>query len=140
METELRVPDVAAVRRAVDRLLDGDAGPLLDLFAEDVELEVSGGLAATGNRTSKGARAVADYLAPLGPIAAFWQIDYTASGRQVIAWGRESFTVAGCGLEGGCEFALVFDLSGGGIARLQVIEDLPTYLESGGRLPRREAA
>ena len=61
--------------------------------------------------SSPGKQAVADYFTRLGGLVAFWQIDYTATGEQVIAWGRESFTVEGCGLEGGCEFALVFELA-----------------------------
>ena len=46
----------------------------------------------------------------------------------MIAWGKESFTVEGCGLEGGCEFALVFELADGVITRLLVVEDLPAFV------------
>ena len=58
-------------------------------------------------------------------LLAFWRMDeFSAMGGRVIAWGDESFTVKGCGLEGGREFALVFDLRQGRVARLLVIEDL----------------
>ncbi len=116
--------DMAAVRRAVDRLLGGDLGPMLDLLAEEVEFEVAGGGTPAEQWKSWGRQAVADHFGELGELVAFWQIDYGAADGQVIAWGRESFTVGGCGLEGGCEFALIFDLSGGLIRRFRVIEDL----------------
>jgi hypothetical protein len=121
---ELPMDDMTAVRRAVDRLLGGDLGPMLDLLAEEVELEVMGGGKPVEHRKAWGKQAVADHFGALGELVAFWQIDYGSADGQVIAWGMESFTVEGCGLEGGCEFALVFDLSGGLITRFRVIEDL----------------
>jgi len=116
--------DMTAVRRAVDRLLGGDLGPMLDLLAEDVEFEVEEGGDSPERRRAWGKQAVVDHFAALGELVAFWQIDYGAVDGQVIAWGKESFTVEGCGLEGGCEFALVFDLARGRIRRFLVIEDL----------------
>jgi hypothetical protein len=85
-------------------------------------------------RKESGKQPVVDYFTALGGLMAFWQIDYTAMGRQVIAWGNESYTVEHCGLEGGCEFALVFDLSEGAISRLLVIEDLPSFMRGSGSL------
>ena len=68
---------------------------------------------------------MADYFDELGDLPAFWRMDeFSAIGGRVIAWGEESFTVKGCGLEGETEFALVFDLRQGRVARLLVIEDL----------------
>ncbi len=116
--------DMTAVRRAVDRLLGGDLGPMLDLLAEDVEFEVEEGGDSPARRMGWGRQAVADHFAALGELVAFWQIDYGAADGQVIAWGKESFTVEGCGLEGECEFAFVFDLDGGRITRFLVVEDL----------------
>ena len=134
MKTEIRMDDMTAVRRAVDGLLGGDLGPLLDLLAEDVEFEVATGGDAPASRKDSGTQAVVEYFEALGGLVAFWQLDYTASGEQLIAWGRESFTVHGCGLEAGCEFALVFDLADGVITRLLVVEDLPVFMLSGGWL------
>jgi ketosteroid isomerase-like protein len=132
--------DMIAVRRAVNRLLGGALGPLLDLLAENVEFEVSGGGDVLRCWTGSGTQAVVDYFSALGALTACWQIDYSAIGGQVIAWGKESYTVAGCGLEAEREFALVFDLTEGRIVRLLVIEDLPAFMGRGGRLPRRGAA
>ena len=126
--------DMTAVRRAVERLLEGTLEPMLGLLAEDVELEVVVGGDVPDRRTDWGTPAVADYFTALGGLVAFWQMDYTARGDEVIAWGKESFTVEHCGLEGGCEFALVFELSEGRITRLQVIEDLRSFIRGGGSL------
>jgi hypothetical protein len=126
--------DMTAVRRAVGPLLAGALGPLLDLLAEDVEFEVAGGGDVPSCRKDSGKQPVAEYFSALGGLTAFWQMDYTATGQQLIAWGNESFTVEHCELEGGCEFALVFDLSEGVISRLLVIEDLPSYMRGGGPL------
>jgi ketosteroid isomerase-like protein len=123
--------DMTAVRRAVDRLLAGGLEPMLALLAEDVRFEVAGGGDSPEYRTAWGKEAVADYFARLGELVAFWQIDYGVAHGQIIAWGRESFTAEPCGLEGGCEFALVFEMAGGEIGRFVVIEDLyHTSIES----------
>jgi ketosteroid isomerase-like protein len=140
MATEVRMNDMVALRQAVDQVLGGDVGPLLELLADDVELEVAGRGDVPGSWRDSGTQAVVDYFTALGALTAFWQIDYSPVDGQVIAWGRESFTIQGCGLEGESEFALVFDLADGRIARLLVIEDLLAFMLDGGRLPERVAA
>jgi ketosteroid isomerase-like protein len=131
--------DMTAVRQAVDGLLSGELEPLLCLLAADVVFEVAAG-EESGSTRESGAQAVDDYFGALGGMVAFWQLDYSVSGEQVIAWGKESFTLDRSGLEGGCEFALVFTLSDGRITRLQVIEDLPAFIRSGGALVERPSA
>jgi hypothetical protein len=138
--TEVRMSDMAPLRQAVDQLLGGRMEPLLELVAEDVELAVAGVGEASESWTGSGTGAVVDYFTAMGALAAFWQIDYGAADGQVIAWGKESFTIGASGLEGACDFALVFDLAEGRIVRLLVIEDLVSFVRGGGRLPRREAA
>jgi ketosteroid isomerase-like protein len=123
--------DMTAVRRAVERLLAGALGPMLDLLAEDVEFEVASGGDLPSCRMASGRQPVVEYFAALGGLTAFWQMDYTAMGRQLIARGNESFTVEHCELEGGCELALVFDLAEGKITRLLVIEDLASFVRGG---------
>ncbi len=123
-----------AVRRAVDGLLEGTLAPLLDLLAEDVEFETASGGDVPGYRKDSGRQAVVNYFTALGGLVAFWQMGYTAMGRQFIAGGKESFTVEHCGLEGGCEFALVFELFEGMTTRLLVIEDLASFVQGGGSL------
>jgi ketosteroid isomerase-like protein len=132
--------DMTAVRRAVDRLLGGDLRPMLDLLAEDVEFEVATGGDVPGCRKGSGKQPVVEYFTGLGGLVAFWQIDYTATGEQMIAWGKESFTIEHCELEGECEFALVFDLSDGMVTRFLVIEDLPSFMRGGGSLVEASTA
>lgn len=119
--------DVAVVRQAVDRLLEGEVAPLLALLTTDVGLEVACAGDESESATAWGKQAVADYFTALGGLKAFWQLDYTATGEQVIAWGTESFTVEGCELQGGCEFALLFEVAFGRITHVTVIEDLRAY-------------
>ena len=129
-----------AVRQAVDRLLVGALGPMLELLAEGVEFEVAVGGDVPSLRRESGKQPMADYFTMLGGLMTFWQMDYTSTGQQVIAWGKESFTIEHCELEGGCEFALVFDLSGGRITRLLVIEDLRSFMRGGGSLAGAQTA
>ena len=130
VKLETSMENTTAVRRAVDQLLGGNSGPLLELLAEDVELEVAESEDLAGNRSDSGRAAVADYFTGLGGLPAFWQMDYTAAGDQVIAWGTERFTLEGCGLEGACEFALVFEIDEGAITRLLVVEDLRAFVRA----------
>jgi ketosteroid isomerase-like protein len=132
--------DMAPLRQAVDQLLGGRLEPLLELVAEDVEFEVDVSEDGPGSWSGSGRQAVVDYFKALGELPAFWQIDYGAVAGQVIVWGRESFTIQGCRLEGEREFALVFDLVDGRVVRLVVIEDLVSFVLGGGRLPSRDAA
>jgi hypothetical protein len=107
---------------------------MADLLAEDVQFEVAGGGDSPEYRSDSGKQAVVDYFTALGELVAFWQIDYGEENGQVIAWGRESFRAEPCGLEGACEFALVFELSRGRIRRFLVIEDLMSFFRRSGSL------
>jgi hypothetical protein len=123
--------DMTVVRRAVDRVLAQDLNPILDLLAEDVAFQVSIGGEPPVYLEESGKQSVVDYFGALGAIVTFWQMDYSARGNHLIAWGRESFTVETCGMQAGSEFALVLDLSDGRITRLLVVEDLPSFIREG---------
>jgi hypothetical protein len=97
--------DIAAVRQGVDRLLLGDLQPMLGLLADDVAFTVAVGGDAPEYLEQSGKQPVVDYFMGLGGLVTFWQMDYTARGDQLIAWGKESFTIERCEIEGGCEFA-----------------------------------
>jgi ketosteroid isomerase-like protein len=120
------------VRQAVSSLIEEDIEPLLNLLADNVEFKVVGGGDEPAVVTDYGQQAVADYFTTLGGFVAFWQVDYTAGTRQVIAWGKESFTVDGTDLEGGCEFAMVFELADGMVTRLVMVEDLRVWARPAG--------
>ena len=126
-----QLDDVTAVRRALEGLVGGSSEALLDLLADEVELDVTGGGRTPRRSRESGKQAVADYFAAVGALVAFWQMEYSASGRRVIARVTESFTIQHLGLEGGCELALVFELSAGLVTRLQVIEDLRSSMRGG---------
>ena len=117
--------ELTAVKGAVDRLVAGALAPLIELLAKDVEFEVASGADVPECTKHSGQQAAADYFDGLGDLPAFWRMDeYSANDGRVIAWGDESFTLEGCGLEGATEFALVFDLRDGRVTRLLVVEDL----------------
>jgi hypothetical protein len=123
--------DTTELRRAVDRMLLGDLDPMLDLLADDVEFCVAVGGDIPSCLEDSGKQPVVDYFTALGGLVTFWQMDYTARGDQLIAWGKEHFTIKTCEIEAGCEFALVFDTADDLIARLLVVEDLPSFIRSG---------
>lgn len=131
--------DTIELRRAVDRILLGDLDPMLDLLAEDVEFCVAVGGDEPICLEDSGKQAVVDYFSALGGLVTFWQMDYTARGDQLIAWGKESFTIENCALEGGCEFALVFDVSQDLITRFLVVEDLRSFILAGSPSANRES-
>jgi ketosteroid isomerase-like protein len=130
--------DTIQLRRAVDRILLGDLDPMLDLLAEDVEFCVAVGGDTPICLDDTGKQPVVDYFTALGELVTFWQMDYTARGDQLIAWGKESFTIQNCAIDGGCEFALVFDLSEGLITRFLVVEDLPSFILTGSPSTNRD--
>jgi len=131
--------ELTEVTGAVDCLVSGAIAPLIELLANDVEFEVASGGDGPGCWKGLGRQAVADYFDALGDLTGFWRMDeYSVNGGRVIAWGDESFTVDGCGLEGGSEFALVFDLRQGRVTRLVVVEDLgflPGWDSAGASVP-----
>jgi hypothetical protein len=129
--SDTQLGDVTAVRRAVDRLIDGSSEALLDLLTNEVELDDTGGGRVPSRSRESGKQAVADYFTALGALVEFWQVEYSARGRRVIVRVMESFTIQHLGLDGGCELALVFELSGGLVTRLQVIEDLRSSTRGG---------
>jgi hypothetical protein len=130
--------DTIELRRAVYRILLGDLDPMLDLLAEDVEFCVAVGGDEPICLDDSGKQPVVDYFTALGGLVTFWQMDYTARADQLIAWGKESFTIENCEIEGGCEFALVFDISEGLITRFLVVEDLPSFIRAGTPSEKRD--
>jgi hypothetical protein len=126
--------DTIDLRRAVDRILLGDLDPMLDLLAADVEFCVAVGGDEPTCLDDSGKQPVVDYFTALRGLVTFWQMDYTARADQLIAWGKESFAIENCELEGGCEFALVFDLADGLITRFMVVEDLSSFIRGGGSM------
>jgi SnoaL-like protein len=126
--TEHSMNDAARVRQAVERMLAGDVELMLALAAPDIRFQVANGGGTGLCREEIGRAGVSSYFSMLGEMVTFWQMDYTGGGEELIAWGNESFTVEPCGIDGGSDFALVFDLRDGLITRLLVVEDLPSFI------------
>ncbi|HWN17743.1 MAG TPA: hypothetical protein VNO19_02395 [Gemmatimonadales bacterium] len=131
LRPEYSTDELTTVRRALDRLLLGDLDPMLALLAADVALQVAIGGGSPRCLGDRGKQPVVEYFRAFGGMMTFWQMDYTTRGDQLIAWGKESFTVEPCGIEASSEFALVFDLSEGLISRVLVVEDLPSFIRPG---------
>jgi ketosteroid isomerase-like protein len=116
--------NLALVKGILDRMLpSGDLRPLLDGLAEDVVFTVTTPDDGPGAYLGAGKAAVLDYFENLAYLFDFWRVTYSSSGARVLVRGEESFTLQPSGLEAHGEFALVFDLRGGLITRLLVVED-----------------
>ncbi|HEV7364226.1 MAG TPA: nuclear transport factor 2 family protein [Gemmatimonadales bacterium] len=125
----------AIVRRLVDRiLLAAELDPVLHLLADDLSFKVAIPGAMPICFADSGKQGVVDYFTALGGIVTFWQVKYFAEGEQVIAVGRERFTVETCELTADSDFALVFDVHDGLITRLLVVEDLSSFLKDGNQV------
>ena len=124
----------AVVKRLMDRILLADGlDPVLPLLADDLSFKV----AVPGSMPicfGDGKQGIVDYFQALGGIVTFWQVDYLAQGEQVIAVGRERFTMEDTRLTADSEFALVFDVRDGLISRVLVVEDLTAFLQDGNQL------
>lgn len=123
--------NIAVVKSVVDRILVEDLEPVLDLFAEEVVFKV----AIPGEMPicfeDSGKQALIDYFKALGGIVTFWQVEFFARGDHVVVLGNESYTVSNCRVTARSDFALVFDVRDGLIARFLVVEDLPSFLQDG---------
>src|SRR6476620_6171666 len=98
----------AVVTRLMDRILLADGlDPVLHLLADDLSFKV----AVPGSMPicfgDSGKQGIVDYFQALGGIVTFWQVDYLAQAEQVIAVGRERFTMEDSRLTADSEFALV---------------------------------
>jgi ketosteroid isomerase-like protein len=115
--------NMAVVQRFVDRILVQDLASAMDLVAPDAELTLLPVEPGDTAENFQGREAVGDYFEALGPIVTFWQVQLVPEGEQVLALGRECYTMNG-GLESDAEFMLVYQLREGLVARIVVVESL----------------
>lgn len=109
--------NLSLIRGVLDGMLEsGDVGGLVHRLAEDVEFS-----APTGG--GRGKAVVADYFDAIGPVTGFWQVRYAWSGARVAAMVEERFTVLPCAIRADSQFTLLFDVQGGLITRLRVVEE-----------------
>jgi ketosteroid isomerase-like protein len=112
------------IRDILDRMQAGDVRPLGERLAPDAAFSVAGPDGCLSPHLGDGKQAALDYFAALGDIMTFWRVRYSGGGERVIVLGEERFTTQPAGLEADAEFALLFDIRGGLITQLVVIEDL----------------
>jgi ketosteroid isomerase-like protein len=117
--------NIAVAKRVVDRiLLATDLDPVLHLLDDDLSFEVAPPDVLPICFGDSGKQAMIDYFSALGGIVTFWQVEYFAQRDQVIAVGRERFTMEHTRISADSDFALVFDIHDGLITRLLVVEGL----------------
>ena len=132
---------MTAVRRAVDRLLAGELGPLLDLLAEDVEFEVASGGDVPGCRKDSGKQPVADYFTALGGLRGVLADGLHREGRAGDRVGQGELHGRGrAGSRGDASSRWCSISREGMITRLLVIEDLGAFMRGGGSLVEARVA
>ena len=118
--------NLSLIRGILDPMLDsGDIRHLVERLAEDVEFSAP-------TEAGHGKTAVADYFDAIGELATFWRVRYASSGHRVAAMVEEQFTVVPGAIGADSRFTLLFDVHGGLITRLRVVEGRPSapYLET----------
>jgi hypothetical protein len=100
-------------------LESGDVRHLINRLAEDVEFSAP-------TETGRGKTAVSDYFDAIGPVVGFWRVRYASSGHRVAAMVEEAFTVRPGAIGADSRFTLLFDVHGGLITRLRVVEEHPS--------------
>jgi len=112
--------NLSLIRGILDRMLDsGDIRHLVNRLADDVVFSAPG-------EAGHGRAAVADYFDAIGPVATFWRVRYAWSGPRVAALVEESFTVVPGAISADSRFTLLFDVHGGVITRLRVVDEQPS--------------
>jgi hypothetical protein len=112
--------NLSLIRGILERMLEsGDVRHLVNRLADNVEFSAP-------TEAGWGKAAVADYFDAIGPMAGFWQVRYAWSGPRVAVMVEESFTVVPGALGADSRFTLLFDVHGGLITRLRVVEEHPS--------------
>jgi ketosteroid isomerase-like protein len=115
--------NMAVVDQVMDRILAQDLGSALHLMSADVELTLLPSESSEAAEMLRGREAVRGYFEALGAIITFWEVQLVPEGDQVLVLGRERY-VTDRGLESDAEFMLVYQLRGGVVGRIVVVESL----------------
>jgi len=112
--------NLSLIRCVLDRMLEsGDVRHLINRLAEDVDFSAP-------TEAGRGKAAVAEYFDAVGVLASFWRVRYAWSGPRVAAMVEESFTMVPGAIGADSRFTLLFDVHGGLITRLRVVEEHPS--------------
>ena len=114
------------VQSMFDAFLKGDVPGVLDKLTEDVEWRLAGPTEVTYAGIRRGRDQVAQVFKVLGEASEFEQFelqDYIAQGDKVVVLGHERQRVKATGLTVENDFAMVFTIRDGKIARFRNYED-----------------
>lgn len=114
------------VRELFDSLTRGDLPGVLDRLAEDIEWRIAGPAELGTAGVHRGRDAVAQLLRNMGGEAEFELFepqDYFARGDQVVVLGRERQRLKASGRVIHTDWAMVFTLAGGKVARFRNFVD-----------------
>lgn len=119
----------------------GDISAILGQVAEDVDWYLPGTAPFSGRR--QGRRAMAQFFEELGNTVEIQQLDareFIAQGDKVVALGQERAQVRRTGGIYETEWAHVFTLRGGRIAKVQLYEDTSAQAAAFGETPAERRA
>ena len=118
--------NVGVVQQGYEALGRGDIPALLDLMADDVEWTLQGPPVIPWAGTRRGREGVAEFFSLLGETLEFEQFEpreFVAQGDTVVVLGYERSLVKPTGRTFGQEWAHVYTLRDGKIAKGRFIED-----------------
>jgi len=110
-----------------------DFEPLFAYLADDVVFKVTIPEGTPISGEFRGKQAVIDYFTRIGEIAEFRQekpLEVLTAGNRIVFRGDDSFTVKKTGRIARSEYAIVFDLRDGLIARFVIIQDLSAFVDA----------
>ena len=124
-------PNVDVVRRCYEAAGRGDIPALLDLLTDDVEWTLQGPPAVPFAGTRRGREGVAEFFALVGETLEFLQFEpreFVAQGDTVVVLGHERNLITPTGRTFQQEWAHVYGLRNGKIAKFRAFEDTAAYV------------
>jgi ketosteroid isomerase-like protein len=125
--------NVDVVREAYEAVGRGDISALLDLLADDVEWTLQGPSAIPFAGTRRGREGVAEFFSLLGETVEFQDFEpreFVAQGDTVVVLGFERNLIKPTGRTLEQEWAHVYTLRDGKIAKHRALEDTAAYVDA----------
>lgn len=127
--TQQEQQNVQAVQRLYDAFGRGDIQTILDGLAEDVEWHEAPGGFPPFRGTYRGREAMSEFFRQLGETAEverFEPKEFLAQGDTVVALGSYTFRSRAHGRPWDTDWAMVWRLRDGRVARFQILKDTAT--------------
>ncbi|MBX6314756.1 MAG: nuclear transport factor 2 family protein [Isosphaeraceae bacterium] len=119
--------NVRVVRELLEAFRRGDVTGVLDRLTDDVECRLAGPTEATRAGTHRGKDQVMQLFRTISEASEFEQFEpqeYIAQGDKVVALGRERQRVKASGQVAEADWAMVFTLRDGKVARFRNYQDV----------------